>query len=256
MTTALIGSTGFVGGNLRRQTHFDDFFHSTDIDQIRGRRYHLLVCAGAPAEKWRANKEPDRDRETLARLTEALAEVEAQRVVLVSTIDVYPDPRGVDESTPLAAEAGQPYGRHRLALERFVAGRFETTVVRLPALFGPGLKKNVVFDILNGKPTDGVAGESVFQYYDLERIWADVETALRHRLPVVNLSTEGVSVAEMARAAFGIEYRTKPEAKPINYDMRTRHAALFGGAGDYIESRVTVLERLRRFVEASGWRRP
>ena len=37
MVSALIGSTGFVGGTLMRQTRFDEQFHSTDIETIRGR---------------------------------------------------------------------------------------------------------------------------------------------------------------------------------------------------------------------------
>src|SRR5688500_7998318 len=127
---------------------FDDGFHSRDVDSIAGRRYSLLVCAGAPAEKWRANQDPDADRASLGRLTGALQHVQADRVVLVSTVDVYPAPIAVDESTPIDAESGQPYGRHRLALERFVQQRFATTVLRLPGLYGPGIKKNVIFDLL------------------------------------------------------------------------------------------------------------
>lgn len=256
MTTGLIGSTGFVGGNLRRQTTFDEFFHSTDIEQIRGRRYDLLICAGAPAEKWRANQDPERDRAVLTRLTDHLATVEARRLVLISTIDVYPDPVGVNESTPIDPAAGQPYGRHRRELERFVSERFDATIVRLPALFGPGLKKNVIFDLLNGKPTDSVSGESIFQYYDLARIWSDLSIALANRLEVVNFPTEGITVAAMAEAAFGIEYLTRPGAVPTRYDMRTQRAELFGGRDGYLEDRANVLTRLRRFVTAAGWTRP
>ena len=49
MKTALIGSTGFVGGNLQRQAAFDDGYHSRNIESLAGKSYDLIVCAGAPA---------------------------------------------------------------------------------------------------------------------------------------------------------------------------------------------------------------
>ena len=52
--TALIGYSGFVGGNLLRQRSFDACFNSSNIEAIAGRSFDLVVCAGAPAEKWKA----------------------------------------------------------------------------------------------------------------------------------------------------------------------------------------------------------
>lgn len=254
---ALIGVTGFVGGNLQRQLGFDDGYHSRDIATIAGKRYDLLVCAGAPAEKWRANQDPEGDQASLDRLIAALHTVEAGRVVLISTVDVYPVPVAVDEDTALAADAGQPYGRHRLALERTVRARFpETTVLRLPGLFGPGIKKNVIFDLLHGRPVDALAPESTHQYYDLGRLGRDLETALAAGLPLVNLATEPVTVAAIASAGFGLTLPPQPARAPVHYDMRTRHAAAFGGRGHYLEERAAVLAGIRAFVESQGWRRP
>ena len=68
MSRALIGHTGFVGGNLRAQTDFTDFYNSKNIDSIAGRSFELVVCAGAPAAKWIANREPEQDRAALQRL--------------------------------------------------------------------------------------------------------------------------------------------------------------------------------------------
>jgi nucleoside-diphosphate-sugar epimerase len=254
---ALIGSTGFVGGNLARQADFDDCYHSRNAGEMAGRRYDLVVCAGAPGWRWLANREPDADRANLERLMRDLATVRADRVLLISSIDVYPRPVEVDESTPIDPDAGQPYGRHRFALERFVGERFATTVVRLPGLFGPGLKKNVVFDLLHGKPTDGLSGASRQQYYDAGRLWKDLERALALGLDLVNFATEPVAVGDIARHAFGIEYPpVRPDAEVARYDLRSRHAEAFGGRGWYFEDRATVLDRLAAFVASEGWRRP
>lgn len=252
-TTALIGYTGFVGGNLLRQAHFDDRFRSTDIASIAGRRYDLLVCAGAPAEKWKANADPAADMASLRRLMDALDGVRAERVVLVSTVDVYPAPRGVDEDTVLDPDEGQPYGRHRLLLERFVAERFDTLVVRLPGLYGQGLKKNIVFDLLNDNLVERIDPAAVFQFYGLHRLWSDIGIALESGLPLVNFATEPVAVADVARHAFARALEPKAGGPAASYDVRTRHAALFGGRDGYLESRAEVLDGIAAYVrEARG----
>src|SRR4051812_7530555 len=119
MADALIGDTGFVGGNLLLQRDFGDRFNSRNIAEIEGRSYELVVCAGAPAVKWKANKEPGPDLENLQNLMKRLERVRAKRFVLVSTIDVYPTPVDVDEATPVLATDAQPYGKHRRMLETF-----------------------------------------------------------------------------------------------------------------------------------------
>jgi nucleoside-diphosphate-sugar epimerase len=256
MKTALVGHTGFVGSNLLRQTSFDDLYRSTDIDEIAGRRYALAVCAGAPAEKWKANRDPEADRAGIERLLAALERAEIEELVLISTVDVYPEPVGVDEATRIDPAAGPPYGRHRLELERRLAARFPTRVLRLPGLFGPGIKKNVVYDFLHHNALERIPADGVFQFYPLARLWADVGRVRAAGLELVNLATEPVSVREIAREAFGFEFESPAGLPAPRYDFRTRYAGLFGGRDGYLLSREQVLDALRRFVDSQGWRRP
>lgn len=46
MTSALIGYTGFVGGNLAKQMSFDRVYNSQNIADIEGKQFNLVVCAG------------------------------------------------------------------------------------------------------------------------------------------------------------------------------------------------------------------
>lgn len=254
--TALIGHTGFVGGNLDDQADFDDRFNSSNIEEIRHRRYRRVACAGAPGEKWRANENPGRDEASVRRLADCLADAEIGRLVLVSTVDVYPEPVDVDEGTPVEASALHPYGRHRLWLERFCRDRFPTTIVRLPGLFGPGLKKNVIYDLLTDQYLDRVSPDSVYQFYDLRRLWSDVERVLGHGWPLVNFATEPVSVAELARTAFGRAFENPDAPDPARYDVRSRYAGELGGGDGYMLSRDEVLRDLARFVEDRREARP
>jgi hypothetical protein len=96
----------------------------------------------------------------------------------------------------------------------------------------------------------------VFQFYDTTRLWSDLEIAVRNRLPLVHLPTEPVSVADVARAAFGIEFDNTVAPTPARYDMRTRHAALFGGEGAYVEDSACVLGGIAAFVARERARAP
>ena len=248
MSDALIGYTGFVGGAILRSRSFDACYRSTDIDTIRHRRFELVVCSGAPAEKWRANRDPDEDRARLATLTEALADVTAEHFVLISTIDVYPHPSGVDEGTQIDAAAGQPYGRHRLELEDFCRTRFDTTVVRLPGLYGSGLKKNAVFDLLHDRPVDAIAGNARFQFYDVDRVWPDVERVLGAGIGVANITAEPVAMSEIAARVFNRTLPTPWSHTAPSYDVRSRHAQLVGGDNGYWFDAGAVIAGLQRFV--------
>ena len=249
MSTALIGFTGFVGQTLLRHAEFDDRFNRSNIEQIRGKRYSLVVCAGAPAQKWYANQHPEEDRANLDRLMSCLSAAEAGRFVLISTVDVYPDPVGVDEKTEVEPEGGEPYGRHRFLLERFAAEKFaHHTVVRLPGLFGLGLKKNTIYDFLTAGESPYTHPESVFQYYDMENLWRDVQRIMETELPLVNMATEPIAATEIARAC-SVPLDWKSDARPVIYDLRTRYAERLGREGPYLYTASEVLAGLRAFVE-------
>src|SRR5262245_64497597 len=117
MPDALIGYTGFVGSSLLRQRPFEGRFRSTNVAELAGADFDLVVCAGAPAQKWLANKEPEADRARLEPLVRALDTLTCRRFVLISTVDVFARPFEVDEGTPVEEAGLHPYGLHRRMLE-------------------------------------------------------------------------------------------------------------------------------------------
>ncbi len=251
MHNALIGHTGFVGGNLLSQARFDDVYNSSNIGDIGGKHYNLIVCAGAPGAKWKANQEPAVDRASLELLTASLKKAAADHVILLSTIDVYPRPIQVDEDTKID-DAGSSYGKHRLELEEFIRDRFESTVIRLPGLFGPGLRKNVIYDLLNNHRVDKICPDSVFQFYPLVRAWQDIDVVRRNRLPLINFATEPTSVGEIAQEIFGFELESPDVENAARYDMKTKYANLFGKSGPYLYDRQEILAALGEFVSNRG----
>jgi nucleoside-diphosphate-sugar epimerase len=248
MSNAIIGHTGFVGGNLVRQASFDDFYNSKDIEKIAGNQYDLLVCSGAPAEKWKANKEPVKDRESIDRLIGCLRKTSARKLILISTVDVYPIPVGVDEETAIGLDSGSAYGKHRRALEKFVEDHFDSLIIRLPGLFGKGIKKNIIYDFLRHNNVDQIHADNHFQFYSLEHLWGDIEQVLKHPVHLINFATEPVSVEEVAREGFGISFNNRPKNPPVRYDFRTKYASLFGRPGGYLYTKEEIFTSLKRFV--------
>jgi nucleoside-diphosphate-sugar epimerase len=243
---ALVGWTGFVGGSLDARIAPVARFRSTDVDQLPAADVDEVVCAGAPAEKWRANAEPEADRAGIRRLVDALDGSRAGSCVLVSTVDVFADSRGVDETTPADTAQEQAYGRHRAELEEFVRRRFDDVlVVRLPGMYGPGLKKNLVYDLIHQPGARFAHQDSSFQFYDVRDLWGHVLLARDAGLSVVNLATEPVTSAQVARACFGVDYRCDDRPQ-VAYDLRTVHAAaLAGREGPYLRSADEVLTGIR-----------
>ncbi|NWG45405.1 MAG: NAD(P)-dependent oxidoreductase [Alphaproteobacteria bacterium] len=250
---ALVGHTGFVGGTLARQHDFGACFNSATIGTIAGRSFGTLVFAGAQGKKWWANQNPDADRAGIERALEALSGVRADRVILISTIDVLPAGAGLDESADCSGST-HAYGANRYFLELAMRELFpQTVVIRLPALFGEGLKKNVLFDLLTGNMLEKINPRSSFQYYDLARLWEDVRRVEAHGLELVHLFPEPLATQAILDACFPAAKVGADAAPEMHYDYRTRHAALFGRTDGYMLGRAEVLDAMGRFIAA--WRR-
>lgn len=252
-SVALIGHTGFVGSNLDRQLHFTARFNSGTIGELAGQSFDTIVCSGVRAVKWMANREPEADWAAIEQLLGPLSQAKARRLVLISTIDVYADPVGVDEDTPPPVE-NHAYGRHRLRVEEFVREHFPVHhIIRLPGLFGTGLKKNVIFDLIHANCLEMIQPASAFQYYDLEHVGADLLKVVGANLPLVNIATEPVATQAILDAfAPGAEVGAK--AGPVGrYDFRSKHAPLWrgeAGRDGYLYDSRTVLAEIGAFMAA------
>ena len=233
---ALIGHTGFVGSNLKEQYIFDDFYNSKNIRNIGGKKFDLIVCAGARGTKWKANKFPETDFNEIYRLIYHLDKVKFKQMVLISTIAVYENP------------AENAYGKHRLFLETYLQNKHSNvTVVRLPALFGKGLKKNPIYDMINRKYEYLPHLESQFQYYCLDNLWKDIEIVLENELETMNISPTPVPFKKV----FGLFEKKNldlSDAKIVKENMKTKHAKYWNKKGDYIYSVDETILQLKNFI--------
>jgi nucleoside-diphosphate-sugar epimerase len=252
MRTALVGHTGFIGSNLARQFEFDECYDSKTIGEIRGRELDLLVLAGVSAVKWWANQNPAEDRARIDGLLANLAEVRAREVVVLSTVDVYPVNSGVDESFDCHSLPNHTYGANRLHFEDAMRELFnDVTTVRICGVFGPGLKKNVIYDLLHDNCLGMINPASSFQYYNVSRLWTDLERLRKTDIRLINFVTEPIVTQEIIGRFFpgkAVGASPSPEA---HYDVRTIYSSQFDGAGPYLMRAEEVMADLAEFVQVA-----
>lgn len=251
MKTALIGHSGFVGSNLAAQRSYGDCFRSTNIEEIAGRSYDHIVCAGVQAMKWWANLHPEEDWQGIERLLTPLSQASASRFTLLSTIDVYPSPRGVDETSEIDVAGHHAYGLHRLRVEAWIREHFpEVLIVRLPGLFGPGLKKNVIYDLIHDNDLHKVHPDGCFQYYDMRRLANDIDRAWELGLSLLNVSSEPLKTSEIRDRFFPGKELGGSGPAPAGYDMRSLHAGAWEGADGYLYSRAQIVDDLGSWLSS------
>ncbi|HXA47706.1 MAG TPA: pyridine nucleotide transhydrogenase [Burkholderiaceae bacterium] len=251
MNNALIGYSGFVGSTLLKQANFESQYRSTNIGEIENGVFETVVCAGAPAQKWIANREPEADLQKINGLIAHLKTIQCKTFILISTVDVFKNPIGVDENTPVDKAGLHAYGLHRRLLEEFVETHFERyLIVRLPGLVGPGLRKNVIFDFLNNNNVDAIDSRGCFQFYPMVNLWSDIQIALGAGLKLVHLTAETISVADVSKKGFGKPFDNTVGNSPATYDMRTCHAQIFGVAGNYQYSARETIQAVRSYAQS------
>lgn len=129
---AIVGYTGFVGSNLCRFHTFSGQYNSKNVEEAFGTEPELLVYSGVRAEMFLANKDPEGDFKIIENAIENIKKIAPKKLVLISTVAVYPKPNGVDETTVIETDQLSAYGRNRLFLEQWVEeNRKDHLIVRL-----------------------------------------------------------------------------------------------------------------------------
>ena len=231
---------------------FDEGYNSKNIGDMRNKHFSRVVCAGVSAVKWKANKNPLEDWVNIRKLMDVLATITVDEFVLISTVDVYKDPgAGLTElDDPNPARDNHPYGTHRLALEAYVTEIFpKTTIIRLPGLFGEGLKKNIIFDLLTDNQLSQVNLNGSFQWYDLKHLGSDIELALSMQAPhtIRNIAPAPVSTREIVNTLFPDKISKLTATGNIpNYNFKT---CFQSSIPSYTYTASEVLADLKIFVE-------
>ena len=89
--------------------------------------------------------------------------------------------------------------------------------------------------------------ESCFQFYDLRRLWRDIETAIGAKISDLNMAAEPLKAGEIYETVFDAPM-PENKAPVILQDMRSRHGAHFGADGGYLFDRQNTLKAIAAFI--------
>ena len=88
-----------------------------------------------------------------------------------------------------------------------------------------------------------------YQFYPLDRLWGDMQTALANGLTLWHPATEPITAGKLYYELEGREFHNEILERPVNYHFVTKYAELFGGSGGYICESRQIVEKIRKFVK-------
>ena len=227
MKTLIIGHRGFVGSNLCRQIPEAVGAGRAEIGALVDQAFNDIYCAAPQAKKWWANQNPEQDRAEVDALAKTCSRLSCKGIfILFSTIDIYDPPLAVDERN-VPSEDTHPYGSNRFILERAILDKFgeQARIIRLPALVGHGLKKNIIYDLLNSNHIEMINPNSAFQWFNLDNLSSIIDLAKKLQGgQILNVTSEPLETKSILDAWFSdVKYSLNWDAAPIRYDVRTVH---------------------------------
>ena len=93
--------------------------------------------------------------------------------------------------------------------------------------------------------------ESVFQFYNLERLWADISVAIENELRVLHVCSEPIRANLVHQEIFGEPFQNDVPPR-VHENMKTIHGSLFGSTTAYTYTRDSVLSDIRKFFIRSA----
>jgi nucleoside-diphosphate-sugar epimerase len=202
MRVGVVGGEGFVGSAFMRYLSEVGIkavaITRANYPELCGSSFDVLINAGGNSKKWLAEDDRQGDFDLTVRSTLAIVlELRAEIYVHLSSIDVYndvSDPTCNFEEVSIVPERLSNYGFGKYLAELVVRKYARNwLILRLGGMVGQGLKKNSIYDLLNGIPLR-VHPESAYQYLNTKDIaqlaWALIE---RERMyEVFNLCGDNV----------------------------------------------------------------
>ena len=241
---ALVGYSGFIGSNLAKQSSFDHFYNSKNIEEIIGKTYDEIVFSGLPGVKWKANLNPGEDSSIIDLMMKRLQKVKCRKFVYVSTIDVYKNHVDVDEETPVSYDH-YPYGSNRSRFESFILNEYrDSLAIRLPIVFGEGFKKNYLFDLMNRRNLQSVYVRNKVQFYDVNDLTSDIEEMKKITERIFNFSTQPIELSEIVDIYFPDLRDDCTDDCNYSSNMTTKHRP-----SGYMRDKREMIVKIGQFIK-------
>lgn len=227
----LIGSSGLIGKNLQTFLDFDYLYNSKNIDQFDSSPSGCdLYLSCLPATKWIVNKSPFDDLKNTMDIFYRIKDKSYNNVYLFSTIDVYNKSPLLSDESFIPIFDSLNYGSNRYIFETLVyyGLKYQSIkIIRLPGLFGKGLKKNILFDIKNNNNINQINTNSTYQWYNLDRLSNDITLINDIDMEIINIFPEPINTLDIVQSilkerfigyhGYPVEYNYKTLSSPTGY---------------------------------------
>mgnify|MGYP003631179297 CR=1 FL=1 len=137
----VVGANGFVGKAICRALKKCDYevFEITreNCDEYKSFKYDFLINTAMPSKRfWALNNPIDDVKATILKTAELLYQWEYNKFIQISSLSAK-------------IQLDTPYGVHKRSSEVLVENKENSLIIRLGALYGDGLDKSSLFDIIN-----------------------------------------------------------------------------------------------------------
>jgi nucleoside-diphosphate-sugar epimerase len=160
MKIGIIGCNGFVGSALCRAISKTDNelieINRENYSNFVDTKFDILINSATPSKRYWALNNPLKDFNSTVGLTaEIVYNWNYDKLVQISTVSAE-------------CQLDHPYGINKYLAEQLVINNNPNNlVIRLGNLFGQGLTKGIIYDILNGNPLF-VSSDSRYTFIDVD----------------------------------------------------------------------------------------
>ena len=116
-------------------------------------------------------------------------------------------------------------------------------------LFGKGLKKNILYDLLNNQYLNNINRASILQWYSVKNIWKDIVKIINNDIRTINLVSEPLSLDALLKKHFNNNIYKKNEKLAIKTNIKSVHNINSKEKAGYYISKNEILEEMGVFIE-------
>ncbi len=90
---------------------------------------------------------------------------------------------------------------------------------------------------------------NLYQFYNLQNLWKDIQKALRLNIRLWHPATEPISVYELYKFLEGKSFSNNILETPLSYNFKTLYDKEFGGERGYIFTKEEMLKQIKEFID-------
>jgi dTDP-4-dehydrorhamnose reductase len=208
MSIGILGANGFIGGGLMKCSPVTTAITRENYQDHTGKYYDVIMNANGSAKKYWAETNPLADFDAnVVSVYKSLVDFKYKKYEYLSSVEAY--------------EPNTRYGFHKKMAEEIVQRHCqEYLILRVGAVIGKGMKKGVVYDLMNHQDL-WVTDDSMFYLVGVNEIYSATLYAIDYGIENTILMVTGdrpISVKDMARV-IGVDYKVRPEAQRYECDI-------------------------------------